>query len=106
MSTRVERDGMPNYHRLYRLGLTPWEGYRQAAAGSIDALLDRALTRSGFAGETDAAPGPLFVTAQGVRRTSRISAAPAWRRDPGNMGNRTVTIRGRACARAGTARGT
>lgn len=32
---------MTNYHRMYRWGFTPWEGYRQAAAASIDALLDR-----------------------------------------------------------------
>jgi SAM-dependent methyltransferase len=32
---------MTNYARLYRLGLTPWEGYGQAAGESIAALLDR-----------------------------------------------------------------
>lgn len=32
---------MTNYHRLYRLGLTPWEGYREAAADQVAALLDR-----------------------------------------------------------------
>ncbi|MEE6286524.1 class I SAM-dependent methyltransferase [Georgenia sp. MJ173] len=30
-----------NYHRMYRFGMTPWEGYRSAAGSSIDALLDR-----------------------------------------------------------------
>lgn len=32
---------MTNYARMYRLGMTPWEGYGQAAADSIAALLDR-----------------------------------------------------------------
>jgi methyltransferase family protein len=32
---------MTNYARLYRLGMTPWEGYGQAASESIAALLDR-----------------------------------------------------------------
>ncbi|WP_226924769.1 class I SAM-dependent methyltransferase [Georgenia satyanarayanai] len=32
---------MTNYHRMYRLGLTPWEGYRERASGSVNALLDR-----------------------------------------------------------------
>lgn len=35
---------MTNYARLYRLGLTPWEGYGQAAGDSIAALLDREET--------------------------------------------------------------
>jgi len=33
-----------NYARLYRLGITPWERYRTAAAESIAALLDREET--------------------------------------------------------------
>jgi SAM-dependent methyltransferase len=32
---------MTNYARMYRWGLTPWEGYGTAAADSIAALLDR-----------------------------------------------------------------
>jgi len=32
---------MTNYARMYRWGFTPWERYRQAAAASINALLDR-----------------------------------------------------------------
>lgn len=32
---------MTNYTRMYRLGITPWERYGQAAAASIAALLDR-----------------------------------------------------------------
>lgn len=32
---------MTNYARMYRFGITPWEGYRSAAAASIAALLDR-----------------------------------------------------------------
>jgi SAM-dependent methyltransferase len=32
---------MTNYALLYRLGLRPWEGYRDAAAASVDALFDR-----------------------------------------------------------------
>ena len=32
---------MPNYALMYRLGVTPWERYGRAAAGSIGALLDR-----------------------------------------------------------------
>jgi SAM-dependent methyltransferase len=32
---------MTNYARMYRLGITPWEGYGQAAAASIGELLDR-----------------------------------------------------------------
>ncbi|GAB1692472.1 class I SAM-dependent methyltransferase [Krasilnikovia sp. M28-CT-15] len=32
---------MTNYARMYRWGITPWEGYGEAAAGSIAALLDR-----------------------------------------------------------------
>jgi SAM-dependent methyltransferase len=32
---------MTNYARMYRFGMTPWEGYGQAAAVSIAALLDR-----------------------------------------------------------------
>lgn len=32
---------MANYARMYRLGVTPWERYGQAAAISIAALLDR-----------------------------------------------------------------
>ena len=32
---------MTNYARMYRLGITPWERYRTAAAASIAALLDR-----------------------------------------------------------------
>jgi len=35
---------MPNYARMYRLGFTPWERYRHAAAASIAALLDREET--------------------------------------------------------------
>jgi SAM-dependent methyltransferase len=30
-----------NYARMYRFGITPWERYGKAAAGSIAALLDR-----------------------------------------------------------------
>jgi SAM-dependent methyltransferase len=33
---------MTNYARMYRLGITPWERYATASAGSISALLDRA----------------------------------------------------------------
>lgn len=36
---------MPNYARMYRLGITPWERYGQAAAESIAALLDREETQ-------------------------------------------------------------
>jgi SAM-dependent methyltransferase len=32
---------MTNYARMYRFGITPWEGYATAAAASIGALLDR-----------------------------------------------------------------
>lgn len=32
---------MTNYARMYRFGITPWEGYRSAAAASIAALFDR-----------------------------------------------------------------
>jgi len=32
---------MTSYARLYRLGITPWERYSKAAAGSIAALFDR-----------------------------------------------------------------
>src|SRR3954452_24179016 len=32
---------MVNYARMYRFGITPWEGYGQAAAASIAALFDR-----------------------------------------------------------------
>lgn len=32
---------MTNYARLYRFGITPWERYGRAAAGSIAAKLDR-----------------------------------------------------------------
>ncbi|GAA1735596.1 hypothetical protein GCM10009809_33480 [Isoptericola hypogeus] len=32
---------MTNYARMYRFGVTPWEGYAQAAAPSVAALLDR-----------------------------------------------------------------
>jgi SAM-dependent methyltransferase len=32
---------MTNYSRMYRLGITPWERYGQAAAASIAPLLDR-----------------------------------------------------------------
>lgn len=32
---------MTNYARMYRWGITPWEGYGRAAADSIAALLDR-----------------------------------------------------------------
>ncbi|GGQ42581.1 class I SAM-dependent methyltransferase [Couchioplanes azureus] len=32
---------MTNYARMYRWGVTPWERYGKAAAGSIAALLDR-----------------------------------------------------------------
>jgi SAM-dependent methyltransferase len=35
---------MPNYARMYRLGFSPWERYRHAAAASITALLDREET--------------------------------------------------------------
>jgi SAM-dependent methyltransferase len=35
---------MPNYARMYRFGITPWERYRTAAAASITALLDREET--------------------------------------------------------------
>jgi SAM-dependent methyltransferase len=35
---------MTNYKRLYRLGITPWERYGQAAAASIAAHLDREET--------------------------------------------------------------
>ena len=35
---------MTNYARLYRVGFTPWERYRTAAAASIAALLDREET--------------------------------------------------------------
>jgi SAM-dependent methyltransferase len=35
---------MTNYARMYRLGITPWERYRTAAAASIAALLDREET--------------------------------------------------------------
>jgi SAM-dependent methyltransferase len=33
---------MTNYARMYRFGITPWERYATASAGSISALLDRA----------------------------------------------------------------
>lgn len=41
--TRVAggQNHMTNYSRMYRLGITPWERYGQAAAASIAALLDR-----------------------------------------------------------------
>src|SRR5689334_25221594 len=29
------------YRLAYRVGFRPWEGYREAAAGSVDPLLDR-----------------------------------------------------------------
>jgi SAM-dependent methyltransferase len=32
---------MTNYALMYRLRFRPWEGYRKAAAASVDALLDR-----------------------------------------------------------------
>ena len=32
---------MTNYARMYRLGITPWEGYAEAAAASVAAVLDR-----------------------------------------------------------------
>jgi SAM-dependent methyltransferase len=32
---------MPNYARMYRLGMTPWEKYGPAAAASISAVLDQ-----------------------------------------------------------------
>jgi hypothetical protein len=32
---------MTNYARMYRWGITPWERYGRAAAGSITAVLDR-----------------------------------------------------------------
>ncbi|MBE1489968.1 class I SAM-dependent methyltransferase [Plantactinospora soyae] len=32
---------MTNYARMYRWGITPWEGYERATAGSIATLLDR-----------------------------------------------------------------
>ena len=32
---------MTNYARMYRLGITPWEGYAEAAAPSVAAVLDR-----------------------------------------------------------------
>jgi SAM-dependent methyltransferase len=35
---------MTNYFRMYRLGITPWERYGQAAAASIAPLLDREET--------------------------------------------------------------
>jgi SAM-dependent methyltransferase len=35
---------MPNYARMYRFGITPWERYRTVAAASITALLDREET--------------------------------------------------------------
>ncbi len=35
---------MPNYARMYRFGITPWEGYGTVAAASIAALLDREET--------------------------------------------------------------
>jgi SAM-dependent methyltransferase len=35
---------MTNYARMYRFGITPWERYATAAAGSISALLDREQT--------------------------------------------------------------
>lgn len=35
---------MTNYTRMYRLGITPWERYGQAAAASIAAHLDREET--------------------------------------------------------------
>jgi SAM-dependent methyltransferase len=35
---------MPNYARMYRFGITPWEHYRTVAAASISALLDREET--------------------------------------------------------------
>jgi Methyltransferase domain len=38
---KSEVDQMTNYARMYRLGITPWERYRDAAAASIAAVLDR-----------------------------------------------------------------
>jgi len=35
---------MPNYARMYRFGVTPWERYGRAAAPSIAAVLDREET--------------------------------------------------------------
>ena len=35
---------MPNYGRMYRFGIAPWERYRTVAAASIAALLDREET--------------------------------------------------------------
>ena len=34
-------DKVTNYARMYRFGMTPWERYGEAAAGSVAALLDR-----------------------------------------------------------------
>ena len=38
---------MPSYPLMYRLGMTPWERYGQAAAGSIAAALDRERAEAG-----------------------------------------------------------
>ncbi|MEU2200340.1 class I SAM-dependent methyltransferase [Isoptericola sp. NPDC019482] len=35
---------MTNYARMYRFGMTPWEGYAEAAAPSVAAVLDREET--------------------------------------------------------------
>ncbi|MFP3714633.1 class I SAM-dependent methyltransferase [Puerhibacterium sp. TATVAM-FAB25] len=40
MTTRTLLNGLA-YRALYRAGLRPWEGYRTAAAPSVDALFDR-----------------------------------------------------------------
>lgn len=41
MHAVCHHDPVTDYHRLYRLGFTPWERYGPAAAGSIAAMLDR-----------------------------------------------------------------
>ena len=38
---------MPNYPLMYRLGITPWEGYGTAASASIATMLDREESERG-----------------------------------------------------------
>jgi hypothetical protein len=41
---RLRGQSMTNYARMYRFGITPWEGYRTVAAARISALRDREET--------------------------------------------------------------
>ncbi|KGN42232.1 class I SAM-dependent methyltransferase [Knoellia aerolata] len=63
---------MTKYDHLYRLGITPWEGYAAAAADSIATLLDREES------ERDRPPGRALDLGCGRGQYTSLLAGRGW----------------------------